>query len=95
MPKETGYTKGNWEVGEILVKGIYVGRFCITANNIAIADVWERPNSKANVNLIAAAPDMFEALKKLRELRAKPLNFTMQETEKILEDVDEAIAKAK
>lgn len=59
------HTKGPWEV-EGLVESNGVGAFRIVApcNTYAIADVFQINSEIANAHLIAAAPELLEALKR-------------------------------
>ncbi len=55
------YTKGRWKQGKRHTDTIYMAD-----ENTRIATCFS-PNAEANAHLIVAAPDMYEALKKLPE----------------------------
>lgn len=80
------YTKGEWEV-----KGYPSGRY-IQTNEIIIAQVWgQKPmaETEANAQLIASAPDLYEALAYLNE-HCSPEMFSNYAREKCRK----ALAKA-
>lgn len=89
MASET-FTKGPWVVQSDAPTGyLYV-----------VAGAWptgeticDRP-SKANATLIAAAPDMYEALTKLRSQYAAPLHYS-GDLRHALVEADAALAKAR
>jgi len=65
------YTKGEWEVTkhrplDNLVIVIKHGEHAYNDDRICQVDV--APKAKANAHLIAAAPDMYEALKEIKHL---------------------------
>ncbi len=70
---ESEYTKGEWVACPVLREGKYDGTFGIVVcgkagtDDVGIADVVGWPEAEANAHLIAAAPDMYEALKELSE----------------------------
>ena len=60
------YTKGEWRVtGECFHDNIGAYRLVLGANDELIGHLWpnSNPQTEANAQLIAAAPDMYEALK--------------------------------
>lgn len=69
-----GYTPGEWRVGDrsTKTKGLYI----LGGHNREIANVWlhpdymaeERETDAANATLIAAAPELVEALKLVRSI---------------------------
>jgi hypothetical protein len=93
------YTKGNWEAKEMAN-----GCWAINAgldNRKTIVQVWNFPEVEANADLIAAAPEMYEALKvakvRLEKLIAYVPDSKYQDFE-LLHDlfawIDEALSKA-
>jgi len=58
------YTKGEWRVGEPFVKGQDYPIYSEDGYELARAFIYNG-EQKANAHLIAAAPDMYEALKQL------------------------------
>jgi hypothetical protein len=90
------YTKGPWEPRRHLVNK-YDRKFDAW---IPVARTWgeTQEEANANANLIAAAPDMLEALKSFRDyLKSKavitPTGYH-KERQKILDKIEESIAKA-
>jgi len=85
------------------VKDVYIR--VIDENNIEFTDVKNRrvyriaySNWNACIPLENPQEDikkLYQSFRKLKELRAKPLNFTAEETEQILKQVDEALALVK
>jgi hypothetical protein len=80
------YTKGEWKVQD--------GH--IESNGKWICQLWSKKeedfeNSEANALLIAAAPDLYNALKGIKEL-AK--GYTEMPKDIILKAIDKALAKA-
>lgn len=84
------YTKGGWRIEEHPVQGHFIGN-----GEISIASIHEVGNNEAeaNAHLISAAPDMYEALKRLYRLMAKDCGGCIK-TEITLLEAQEAIAKA-
>jgi hypothetical protein len=82
------FTKGKWEL-----KGL---KIVVSPNGIiALCPTPQQGGTfecSANARLIAAAPEMYEALKDLYNLRNHPDNYTMQETLDILERVEAVLA---
>ncbi len=81
------FTQGKWCV--TLGRGIAVGDRMLFHASVEFNDEAEL---EANANLIAAAPDMYEALKELREYFDLPQNrgiFTRWERK-----IDKALSKA-
>jgi hypothetical protein len=95
------FTKGRWAVVDTpSVRGIFNGCSVIASDQVEdaiIAMIAEDvPNPEANAHLIAAAPDMYEALINIRkELRAsgnwEALDYGWPANRKA---IDSAIAKA-
>jgi hypothetical protein len=68
------YTKGEWKIREVLFKNFLI---VVNDKNIACVYPTDDKNSEFNANLIAAAPDMYEALKAL-EARMQDIVFEMK-----------------
>jgi hypothetical protein len=90
---EMKHTPGPWKHdGEIIYSGNYTLNNGWT-NHATIAKVEDHANWEANARLIAAAPDLLEALKKIsKELRVGNDRLKMIETIETL--TNGAIAKA-
>ena len=58
---EAKYTPGPWKIGGV-VDGAEMSNATVTASNRIVADVGFESNGSANARLIAAAPEMLEAL---------------------------------
>lgn len=90
---EMKHTPGPWKHdGEIIYSGNYTLNNGWT-NHATIAKVEDRANWEANARLIAAAPDLLDALKKIsKELSTSNDRMKMIETIEAL--TNSAIAKA-
>lgn len=82
----SNYTPGPWKF-----TGVYV-----EAEGSVVADVWSPllcvdEQGEANGNLIAAAPELLEALKKAAAVAASPESFDL---DAVLEDFQRLIALA-
>ena len=65
------FTKGEWKVrttGDDIRKGIDIIISGSGANIASINDGWDNPTMEANANLIAASPDMYEAIQVIEDL---------------------------
>ena len=79
----SNYTKGEWNIGEILDANFHAKLRTITSSNYQdggfpfICYVNDAPNEcEANAHLIAAAPMMYEALKELVDTYSIPDDYT-------------------
>ena len=96
-------TGGNWTPGpwEALFNG-WNNTFVTTQNKEWIAEInLSRDNSGANAHLIAAAPEMYEALKEVLAEASSPsfdderlAYVEVQMSKRTLEDIRKAVAKA-
>ena len=84
------YTPGPWEASDSVGWAIYPEK--PGASHIAQLNKW-RSNSAANARLMAAAPDMLEALELVQQYWATNPGLTYEIT--TMEVVEKAIAKAK
>ena len=88
------YTKGEWKSRHPINNDytIYTGEY--GEGIIQVAMLFESsPNAEANALLIAAAPDMYKALKRLYKIMAKDCGGCIR-TELALGEAQEALAKA-
>jgi len=87
---ETKHTPGPWDCEEFVVTADDVGEPCYAY----FSDGERIPTTKANARLIAAAPELLEALELMR--RVGDDKFSLRtEWVKAVEQVDAAIAKAR
>lgn len=91
-----GFTKGPWKAGEVEDKSQTVGehaRGIIAENDEIVCFVLGSFHGEIeeDINLIAAAPDMYEALKELRE-NCDYLHSI--DGRNVLRKIDKALAKA-
>jgi hypothetical protein len=85
-------TKGNWEAKEMAN-----GCWAINAgldNRKTIVQVWDFPEVEANAHLIAAAPEMYEALKEAHQWIFAPDERGEKDVRTVLQHIQQAIAKA-
>ncbi|ANS03247.1 hypothetical protein [uncultured Mediterranean phage uvDeep-CGR2-KM18-C269] len=62
------HTQGKWDVAKIISGDAVVYHSLIRADKKrSIATILQNSNAKANANLIASAPEMYELLKRLSE----------------------------
>lgn len=86
------YTKGPWEIIDSTVYGLPAFEISSEDKDNWIAYVLDaNMPGKANAQLIAAAPMMYEALKLIQESKGNP---KMLEAIIIMQRVEEALAKA-
>ena len=64
------YTKGEWEQGGQVIYKADGRPIIATVNYIGMED-----EGKANAQLIAAAPDMYEVLKDIAEMKVMPVSY--------------------
>ncbi len=82
------YTKGDWKVMD---KGVLFYDIGNGEDRTALVPIITA-NAEANANLIAAAPDMYEALKALRHLLLSPeFSSNIEEANKLITN---SLAKA-
>ena len=94
-----GYTKGPWEFDPPHDNGTYEGAFysgdekvCSFGDSETYYPTEGEPPNTANAHLIAAAPDMYEALKEVAERHT--LSEHNGELDWLIDDARAAIAKA-
>ena len=104
--KKAGHTKGKWAVTEMMVKRSVVANGGdlyyqqITSGSRAVMGLLHdgSPEAKANLKLMAAAPDLLAAAENARNVLAGLLNGDLKdikENSPALQTLREAIAKAK
>ncbi len=98
----TEHTPGPWEFhegsdnspDEIQIGEPILGS--IVGDEWHISRIWrDVPQALANAHLIAAAPDLLEALEAMREYAIPGMNWTDEIGQALLAITDKAIAKAK
>ena len=100
MSNETRWTPGPWEFnkGRVVQKGETQFWSAIRVSGVSLATGYVPPDdvAYANAHLIAAAPELYEALLVAREYLQGFVSTTMREPDiDNLETVDAALAKAR
>ena len=86
------YTKGPWEINENTVYGLPTFEISSETSDSWIANVLDKNMpGKANAQLIASAPMMYEALKEIQACKGNP---KMLEGMIIMSHIEQALAKA-
>ncbi len=84
------YTKGEWKI-----RAIETGHILVYCDSGLIADVYNNINGyEANANLIAAAPDMYEALKFIITGKREDGKYDKYDAAGFIKIAEEALAKA-
>jgi len=88
------YTKGEWRIGEncnrLEIYAPFVNHGVIRIASADTTTILSQEERQANALLIAAAPDMYEALKEARIT----LNILQPKGSAVLREIDTALAKA-
>lgn len=84
------YTPGPWHVAERVDDGDVL--YTVEADNLPVAYIYRKAEREANARLIAAAPELLEALE---ELLAWDLQMLPQEVSEGYSGIEEDIARAK
>jgi len=89
------YTKGKWEVS---VSKVVTGEFYSVVSSyrkhqFEIAKIMSAKEDKANAQLIASAPDLYEALKAIDGYLSAPFPANITRKKSAVELLDKALAK--
>lgn len=93
---ETRFTKGPWEIRSDIPysngRVVFHGRW---EENVTVCRLWHsnKDTQEANANLIAAAPEMYEALMQAKEF-TENLQLPDAEWSRVLDCIVAALAKA-
>lgn len=88
---ETKFTPGPWKVENSIYEHMHSEIASVASGSErGIAQVWKHPNAMTDARLIAAAPEMLEALKAIYEWQSGSLLLSTE----LWEQMRHAIAKA-